>query len=128
MAYFFSEAEAISSIGTTYDVAKKSAVTLSHSSSRYFLSKLHCVQIYISNIVNATVISVKITSDSAGDTILLPDTAVSIDTNLTTTTSGAAVLDVSSVLYSRNEDFYIFAKVDTGSCDINNIYVTFENT
>ena len=127
MAYFFSAAGAISSIGTSYDVSKKAAIMLSHSSSKYFLSKLNCIQIYLTDISGPTVLSIKITNDSSGDTIILPDTNISIDTSLTTTTSGAAVLDVSSILYSTNEEFYIFAKVDTGSCNISKIYVTFEN-
>lgn len=128
MAYFFNEAGAINTVGTSYSVSKKISFTLSHSSSKYFLSKLHCVQIFLSDISSATVVNIKITNDSNGDSIILPDTPISIDNGLTTNTDGIAVLDVDSLLYSPVEDFFLFAKVDAGSCDIDKIYVTFEST
>jgi hypothetical protein len=117
--YSFFRSSSTSSIGTTYDVNKKSSINMSFSLQSYYLSELNTIQIKLSNLaVSTSSVSVKICSDAAGDNIILPDTTASIDRGLTTTTNGAAVIAVNAALYASNENWYIFYKLDAGSADI----------
>lgn len=115
----------ITSIGTSYDLNKKTDILLSYSGTKYFNTTLRLIHIRISSISSATVLSVKMTSDSSGDKIFLSDTSGSIDVGLTTPTKGVVQLDISSMLYDEGETFYIFAKVDTGSVNIDEVIITY---
>ena len=127
MTYSFAKSTHISGVGTTYDVNKKAEITLSHSASKYFLSRLASIQVYCTDITSASTLSIKMTSGSNGDTIFLVDTAAELDFDLTTTDNGCAEFTIDSILYSPTEDFYIFIKLDSGTCDVSHVYVTFEN-
>ena len=119
--YSFFRSTSAASIGTTYDVNKKSSIDMSFSLQSYFVSELKSIQIKISNLhVSTSAISVKICSNATGDGIILPDTNASIDRGLTTTTSGAAVIAINAVLYASSENWYIFYKLDAGSGDVDN--------
>lgn len=117
--YSFFRSTSASSIGTSYDVNKKSTVDMSFSLQDYYLSELNSIQIKLSDLaVSTTAISVKISSDAAGDNIILPDTSASIDRGLTTTTKGSAVIAINAVLYASVENWFIFYKLDAGSGDV----------
>ena len=117
----------IASVGTTFDVNKKVAVTLSHSSSKYFLGRVGTLRFLLESISSASTIEFKMTSDSAGDKIVIQNTSGSIDNGLTTTSEGSVGISIDSLLYSETETFYIFVKVDSGTCNVSDIFVTYES-
>ena len=124
----FSKSESgISSIGTSYDVNKKAEITLSYDRKKYFLSKFGTIKINCSSVVSATTLNIKITDDENGNVGFLPDTSASLDFCLTDTSKAFCVIDISSMLYSDVETFYCFVKVDTGSLNVDDIVITFEN-
>tara|TARA_Y100000593_G_C4320536_1_gene343547 strand:- start:3259 stop:3654 length:396 start_codon:yes stop_codon:yes gene_type:complete len=126
--YNFSKTSgSIESIGTSFDVNKKASITLSHSSSKYFLGRLGTLQFTLDSISSASTISFMLTSDSAGDEIIITETSGSIGQGLTTTTKGAVEIAIDALLYCKVETFYIFPKVDTGSCNISEIIITYES-
>ena len=125
--YNFSVADgSITSVGTNFDVNKKTSVTLSHSSSKYFLGRVGTLRFMLESISSASTIEFKMTSDVAGDKIVIQDTSGSIDNGLTTTTKGSVGIDIDALLYCETETFYIFVKVDSGSCNVSEIFVTYE--
>ncbi len=115
----------ISSVGTIFDLNKKTSVTLSHSSSKYFLCRLQTFQFQLESIVSASTLEFKLTADEEGDDIIINNTSGSIDFGLTTTNKGSVQIVIDALLYSDVETFYIFPKVDTGSCNISNVVVTY---
>lgn len=115
----------ITGIGTSYDVNKKTDIYLSYSGTKYFNTTLNLIHIRLSSITTGTVVSIKMTSDSGGDDIFLSDTSGSIDYGLSTATKGVVQLDISSMLYDESETFYIFAKVDSGSANIDEVIITY---
>ena len=118
-SYSFFRSTGVSTVGTSYDVAKKSTVNMSFSLQSYYLTELKSIQIKLTDLHSSTsAVSIKICSDSAGDNIILPDTTASIDRGLTTTNSGQAVIGVSTVLYAATEEWYIFYKLDHGSANV----------
>ena len=126
--YNFSKSSSgIESVPTSYNVNKYTSITLSYSATKYYNSVLRSIQIFLSSISSANTVSVKITSDVTGDKIIVPDTAATIDNGLTTTSKGVAVIDITSLLFSDVETFYIFPKVDTGSTNIDEIIITYES-
>lgn len=128
MNFSFSKSEsAISSIGTSYDVNKRTEITLSYDRKKFFLSKLGTIKISCSSVVSATTISIKMTDDATGNIGFLPDTSAALDIGLTDTSKAFCVIDISSMLYSDVETFYCFVKVDTGSLNVDEITITFEN-
>lgn len=126
--YNFSIASgSITSAGTNFDVNKKMSVTLSHSSSKYFLGRVGTLRFLLESISSASTIEFKMTSDAAGDKIVIQNTSGSIDTGLTTTSEGSVGISIDSLLYSETETFYIFVKVDSGTCNVSDIFVTYES-
>lgn len=126
--YNFSIASgSIASVGTSFDVNKKVSVTLSHSSSKYFLGRVGTLQFKLSDISSATTIEFKMTADATGNDIIIQNTTGSIDTGLTTTTVGSVGIDIDALLYCETETFYIFPKVDAGSCTVTSVSVTYES-
>ena len=117
----------IASVGTSFDVNKKVAVTLSHSSSKYFLGKIGTLQFTLQSISGPSTIEFRMCSDSDGDNIIINDTSGSLSQGLTTTSKGNVQIAIDALLYCETETFYIFAKVDSGSCTISEISVTYES-
>lgn len=117
----------IASVGTSFDVNKKVEVTLSHSSSKYFLGKIGTLQFTLQSILSASTIEFRLCSDSAGDNVIINDTSGSLCQGLTTTSKGNVQISIDALLYCETETFYIFAKVDSGSCTISEVSVTYES-
>ena len=123
--YFSKAVSGIDSVGTTFNLTKKTSVTLSHSTTQYFNSSICTIKFYLESISSASTLTFMLSEDSNGDKILIPDTSASIGTGLTTATSGNAVIQIDALLYSDVEEFYIFPKVDAGSCNITQITITY---
>lgn len=78
-------------------------------------------RIDVSNISGASSITLRITDDADGDSIILPDTSASIATGLTTATTGVAAFYAEVPFFKApGEDlvWYAHVKTDTGSVDV----------
>ena len=125
--YSFCISGGVTGVGTTYSTSKRVSVDVSFSVRPYFHSVLKSIQVDISSISGPATINIQITSDAAGDEILLPDTQATIAPGITTATKGNAVINVDTVLYSTAETFYVFLKGNSGTMDIDSVTLNVEN-
>ena len=130
ITYTLCQSGGVTGVGTSYSTSKRASASVNFSLRNVFLSVLKTIQIDISNMSGSgtpTSINVKITSDAAGDNVILPDTQATIDAGVTTALSGGAVINVDTVLYSANETLYIFLKGNSGTMDVDSVSLLVEN-
>ncbi len=72
----------------------------------------------------STKITMRITSDAAGDISLVPDTEADISLGLTTATSGSVVYKTDIVVPSPGTTIYVWAKLDAGTANWQTVSVT----
>jgi len=59
--------------------------------------------------------------------MIITDTISDIYTGITTTTKGSAIFALNSfVKVNRAGDLYVFVKVNTGSCDLDYVEMTYQ--
>ena len=81
--------------------------------------------VFVSSIVSATSLSVVITDDEAGDRPLIPETAATLQTGMTTATKGGAVYQIDIQVYDSREPVFAWVKTNTGSLTVDEIILTY---
>jgi hypothetical protein len=119
----------VASIGTSFDKTKYHLHDLFRAeginTSGRFLNKVESVYVRVTNIVGGSAtptLTMRISLDADGDYTFFPDTAGQIAVGLTTTTSGVAVYEfkLPVVHFFGSSDFYLFVKIDQGTCTLAN--------
>ena len=114
------------SVGTSYDTAKKATLELIMPADFPLNFHLSAVYVQMSSLNSSpTKLSVKITTDSGGDEAIMTGTESTIEAGVTTATDGSAIykLDVDYVFESST--IYAFFKTDTGTVSIDKIELTY---
>jgi hypothetical protein len=119
---------AVTGIGSSFDLAKRIDIDMEmFPPSQYFEGYLSLIVLQVSNINAASEITMRLCRDQAGDQMLITDTVSDIYTGITTATNGSAIFALNSfVKVDRAGDLYAFVKLDTGSCDLDFVEITYQ--
>ena len=117
---------AITAVGTSFSMAKKALLTLPSNPRENFRSRLGALWVSISSIVTAVDLTMIITTDVAGDAILIPTTTSTFDSNVTTAASGMAVYYINIPVDLPSELIYVVAKTNAGTVTIDSVKLTWE--
>jgi len=119
---------AVNGIGSSFDLAKRIDIDMEmFPPSQHFEGYMSLIVLQLSNINAATEITMRLCRDQAGDQMLITDTVSDIYTGITTTTNGSAIFALNSfVKVDRAGDLYAFVKLDTGSCDLDFVEITYQ--
>jgi hypothetical protein len=119
---------AVTGIGSSFDLAKKIDIDMEmFPPSQHFEGYMSLIVLQLSNINAASEITMRLCRDQAGDQMLITDTVSDIYTGITTATNGSAIFALNSfVKVDRAGDLYAFVKLDTGSCDLDFVEITYQ--
>lgn len=119
---------AVTGIGSSFDLAKRIDIDMEmFPPSQHFEGYMSLIVLQLSNINTATEITMRLCRDQAGDQMLITDTVSDIYTGITTATNGSAIFALNSfVKVDRAGDLYAFVKLDTGSCDLDFVEITYQ--
>ena len=119
---------AVNGIGSSFDLAKRIDIDMEmFPPSQHFEGYMSLIVLQLSNINAATEITMRLCRDQAGDQMLITDTVSDIYTGITTSTNGSAIFALNSfVKVDRAGDLYAFVKLDTGSCDLDFVEITYQ--
>jgi len=107
--------------GTSVNIA---GVTIPNFYDKAWCGLLEGVTIHVNSIAaGATSITFRITADSGGDYVIVPDTTATLQTGVTTATDGSACysgqgLAITNIINDtavKNGVFYLFAKTNLGT-------------
>lgn len=73
-----------------------------------------------------TSLTMRITTDAAGDTCLITDTASTISAGITTATVGTADYKADVDVALADSKVYVFCKTNTGTADVDSVTITYE--
>ncbi len=110
---------AATSIGTSFDKSKAATFDVGNNAALMY-SDIY-FRLDLSSISGASSITLRITDDADGDSIILPDTAASIATGLTTATSGVVAFYAEVPFFKApGEDltWYAHVKTDAGTVTV----------
>ena len=119
---------AVNGIGSSFDLAKRIDIDMEmFPPSQHFEGYMSLIVLQLSNINTASEITMRLCRDQAGDQMLITDTVSDIYTGITTATKGSAIFALNSfVKVDRAGDLYAFVKLDTGSCDLDFVEITYQ--
>ena len=119
----------IAAVGTAYATGKAATIALGmFPPGSSFLGRLQSIIYHFSSLAGgAAAVTVRMTSDTAGDVMLLPDTTATITTGVTTATDGSAAysVDLDAGLDS-GDTVYMMHKVNAGTATIDKIEIVWE--
>ena len=103
------------------------AVTGGGRTSGYRSVDAYLTGVYVDviSISSATKITIGVTSDSAGEKPLIPDSVTDITLGKATSTKRGAILQVNIGVVSSVEPFYVWLKTDAGTCTVTDVTATF---
>ena len=117
----------ITGITDTMDVNNYILLDLDFNYVQAFSGIFKNLWIRCSNIhASTTAITMRITTDQAGDNILSTNTASAISFGLTSSTSGTAAWLLDITWISRIEKVYVFLEADHGTFDFEEAILTYE--
>ena len=118
----------VTGVSSTMDVNKKIDVDLDFNFRSVFNGILRGLWIRVSGAASSpTAITIRLSEDTAGDKIIIPDTDSSIAFGLTTTSSGAAFYSIDmGYVSSEAEKLYLFLNTDTGTVNVDSVTLTYE--
>jgi len=119
---------AITGIGSSFDLAKRIDIDMQmFPPSQNFEGYMSLIVLQLSSINAANEITIRLCRDQAGDEMIITDTVSDIYTGITTATKGSAIFALNSfVKVDRAGDLYAFVKLDTGSCDLDFVEITYQ--
>lgn len=119
---------AITGIGSSFDLAKRIDIDMQmFPPSQNFEGYMSLIVLQLSSINAANEITIRLCRDQAGDEMIITDTVSDIYTGITTATKGSAIFALNSfVKVDRAGDLYAFVKLDTGSCDLDFLEITYQ--
>ena len=114
-------------VSNSFDVTKYAIVSVDIDFRDVYAAHLEGIWVRLTGISGAgvTKVTIKVTSDEAGDIIIIPDTEAEIARGLTTTNSGFAVFKV-DLDYINGQDMYFFAKTNSGTAKVTVIDLTYQ--
>lgn len=119
-----STAAAVASVGTSYDAAKVLAVQMKlNGQQRAYLVG---IDLDLAAISSATKVTMRLSSDAAGDSPIVPDTEATIAAGITTATVGLASMETDreyDFTGLTNEVGYVHFKTDAGTVTVNSATV-----
>lgn len=118
----------VTGIGSSFDLAKRIDIDMEmFPPSQNFEGYLSLIVLQLSTINTGTEITLRVCRDQAGDEMIITDTVSDIYTGITTATKGSAIFALNSfVKLDRAGDLYAFVKLNTGSCNIDFIEITYQ--
>lgn len=89
--------------------------------------RLSAIYIQVDTIaVGCTSLTVRATSDAAGQLIIVPDTTATISTGITTATAGGVVLKIDVDYKGAESDFFVHFKTNAATCNVKVLEVAWE--
>lgn len=122
MGYKFSSTSTNTSLSTTYATVTS---TITEVESPLSAAVLYGVTIRLNTIVTAASLTISISSDAAGDVILVPATVCTIGTGVTTSSKGAAALRCEFPVQLAARTIYVSAKTDAGTAVADTVVVSY---
>ena len=114
------------SVGTSYDTAKKATLTLKQPAQFPLTFHLEGVFVQMSSLNSSpTKLTMKLTTDSGGDLAIVTATQSDIDTGVTTATDGSAIYKIDLDYIFESETVYLFFKTDAGTVSIDSVELTY---
>jgi hypothetical protein len=89
-------------------------------------ARLSAIYIQVDTIVTATSLTVRATSDAAGDLIIVPDTTATLSTGITTAVRGGVVLKIDVDYKASDSNFYVHFRTNAGTCNVKVVEVAWE--
>ena len=90
-------------------------------------ARLSAIYVQVDTIAaGATSLTVRATSDAAGQLIIVPDTTATISTGITTATAGGVVLKIDVDYKASESDFYVHFKTNAATCNVKVLEVVWE--
>ena len=118
----FATTTTTTALSTTYATV---ASTVLEAESPLSSSILYGVTVRLNTIVTAASVTISISSDAAGDVILVPATVCTIGTGVTTATKGAVALRCEFPVQLSARTLYVSAKTDAGTATADTIIVSY---
>lgn len=112
-------------VSNAFNAANKSSLNLDIDYKTVFAANVQGIYVTVSDIVNATSITMRVCTDLNGDKSIIPDTQATIATGLTTSDSGMAVYKVDLDVYTSAEVYYVFYKVNHGTLTVDSVTMTY---
>lgn len=113
-----------SSYGTARAIDLTDGLALFQRSARFWQGFLETVTIHVHGISGASSLTMRITSDSTGDTCIVPDTTATISTGITTSARGTIAYTGGGVAVTNadpaqtNSTVYVWVKTNAGTCNL----------
>jgi len=116
----------VAAVGTSYNAAKYSSVRLRTTADPTRVGAiLSGVYVKVKTIAGgAAKLSIQISTDVNGDSIIIPSSEADLSTGVTTATVGAAVYDLAIDYVSSSDQIYIWYKTDAGSLTVDSVEVS----
>lgn len=90
-------------------------------------ARLSAIYVQVDTIAaGATTLTIRATSDAAGQLIIVPDTTATISTGITTATAGGVVLKIDVDYKASDSNFYVHFKTNAGTCNVKVVEVAWE--
>ena len=111
------------SVGTSFDTAKNhlhnlNAGSPTRVSGQKFVGRLGTLFIHVTSIASsAAKLTVRVSRDSNGDEMIVPDVTATIATGATEATDGSVAIDIDVPYAEPNntDSMYVLVKTDTGT-------------
>ena len=110
------------SVGTSFDKAKNhlhnlNAGSPTRVSGQKFVGRLGTLFIHLTSISSATKLTVRVSRDSDGDEMIVPDVTATIATGVTTAADGSGAIDIDVPYAEPNntDSMYVITKTDAGT-------------
>ena len=119
-----SDATDVAAVGTTFNAAKYSTVALRGGP---FLGTISGVVIQVKSIAGgASALTMRVTSDAAGDSCVITDTPSTIGTGVTTVAQGTAIYAANVNFSTAGGTVYVFCRTDAGTVTVDSVTITWE--
>ena len=119
-----SDATDVAAVGTTFSAAKYSTVALRGGP---FLGTISGVVIQVKSIAGgAAALTMRVTSDAAGDSCVITDTPSTIGTGVTTVAQGTAIYAANVNFATAGGTVYVFCRTDAGTVTVDSVTITWE--
>lgn len=90
-------------------------------------ARLSAIYVQVDTIAGgATTLTIRATSDAAGQLIIVPDTSSTLSTGITTATAGGVVFKVDVDYKSSDSNFWLHFKTNAGTCNVKVVEVAWE--
>ena len=124
-------------IGTSFDATKRHDHDLmdnvaAFQAGQHFLGKVSTITVQVKSISDAAKVTMRLTTDAAGNESIIPDTEATISVGISDATTGTVAYSVGAVLYQPNAatrgTVYLHIKVDAGSLTLDRSIITTSDT